>query len=69
MSEQFYVTQIVVQKGSPYAQVPSDTFTTVNPNGSNPPPQFDTYKEAEEWIKNNGIKCKWYQIQKYLMPV
>lgn len=41
----------------------------LNPNGITEPPNYDSYKEAEDWIKNKGIKRKKYQIQKFITPI
>lgn len=66
MKEQFIVAQIMANRLS---STHYDDFILVNPNGKDTPPIFDTYKEAENWIKENGVKAKWYQIQKFIMPI
>ncbi len=66
MKEQFIVTRIIIE-ASMNKEV--QQFKIINNNAPNQPPTFDTYKEAEGWIKENGEKSKFYQIQKFLMPI
>lgn len=69
MKEQFVVTKVIVDVNTFVTNVDSHVFHLISPNGSEEPPMFDTYKEAEDWIKKNGEKYRWYQIQKFLMRI
>lgn len=70
MKEMFIVTRLVINQHILKAEDGIDLFININPNSPDgEPPMFDTYDKAQGWIKNNGIKAKWYQIQKILMPI
>jgi hypothetical protein len=73
MKEKFFVLRVLLlqpEVKNNMMVVPHGTFILNNPNdGLKEPPIFDTYPEAENWIKENGAKNKYYQIQKFLMPI
>lgn len=68
MKETFIVTQVTVETIETVKKTRVHEFVSLNPNGTAEPPTFDTYKEAEDWIKTKGAKNKFHQIQKYLIP-
>ena len=61
MKEIYIVTRIIIDIAT---DLEGHTFIIYNPKGKDQPPTFDTYNEAQEWIKNKGQKHKYYQIQK-----
>lgn len=65
MKEQFFVTRVLIDNELNNG---FHTFVVINPEGHSQPPTFDTYKDAQEFVQHHGIKYKYYQIQKFLMP-
>jgi len=69
MKEVYIVSQVIVETVDMAKGGKVHEFISLNPNGTNEPPTFDTYNEAEDWIKKNGAKNKFHQINKFLMPI